>query len=57
MVTTQGNINLKVAKNIHLDATQGIYMKASEFNAEIDGNWTEKVTGTNTKTGKTINLN
>jgi len=57
VVTTQGNINLKSGKNIHLDATQGIYMKASEFNAEIDGNWTEKVTGTNTKTGKTINLN
>ena len=57
VVTTQGNINLKPGKNIHLDATQGIYMKASEFNAEVSGAWTEKVTGANTKTGKTINLN
>ena len=32
-------------------------MKASEFNAEVSGAWSEKVTGTNTKTGKTINLN
>ena len=57
VVTTQGNINLKSGKNIHMDATQGIYMKASEFNAEVSGAWTEKVTGANTKTGKTINLN
>ena len=57
VVTTQGNINLKSGKNIHMDATQGIYMKASEFNAEVSGAWTEKVQGANTKTGKTINLN
>ena len=57
VVTTQGDINLKSGKNIHLDATQGIYMKASEFNAEVSGAWTEKVQGANTKTGKTIDLN
>ena len=57
VVTTQGDINLKSGKNIHLDATQGIYMKASGFDAEVSGAWTEKVQGANTKTGKTIDLN
>ena len=29
VVTTQGDINLKSGKNIHMDATQGIYMKST----------------------------
>ena len=32
-------------------------MKGNLYSAEIDGTWLEKVTGTNTKTGKKINLN
>ena len=40
-----------------MDAAQGIYMAAQTYSAEIDGNWVEKVTGTNTKTGSKINLN
>ena len=57
LVTSEGDINLKSGKNIHMDAAQGIYMAAQTYSAEIDGNWVEKVTGTNTKTGSTINLN
>ena len=57
LVTTEGDINLKSGKSIHMDAAQGIYMAAQTLSAEIDGNWVEKVTGTNTKTGSKINLN
>ena len=55
--TADGNINLKSGKDIVMDAAQGIYMRANSYNAQIDTTWTEKVSGTNTKTGKTINLN
>ena len=41
IVTTQGNINLKSGKNIHMDAAQGIYMKSSSVDAEINGDWNE----------------
>jgi len=37
VVTRQGDINLKSGKNIHMDATQGIYMKSKLVSAEIDG--------------------
>ena len=57
LVTSEGDINLKSGKSIHMDAAQGIYMAAQVLSAEIDGNWVEKVTGTNTKTGSKINLN
>ena len=57
LVTSEGDINLKSGKSIVMDAAQGIHMAAQTYSAEIEGNWVEKVTGTNTKTGKTINLN
>ena len=57
LVTSDGNINMKSAKNIQMDAAQGVYIKAGTFSAEIDGFWLEKVVGNNTKTGKKINLN
>ena len=57
LVTTEGDINLKSGKSIVMDAAQGIHMAAQTYSAEIDGNWVEKVTGTNTKTGSKINLN
>jgi hypothetical protein len=41
IVTTQGNINLKSGKNIHMDAAQGIYMKSASVDAEINGDWNE----------------
>jgi len=56
VVTTEGDINLKSGKSIHMDAAQGIYLAAQTVSAEIDGNWVEKVSGNNTKTGKIINL-
>ena len=57
VVTNQGDINLKSGANIQLDAAQGIYLRSQTLSAEIDGNWVERVTGNNTKTGKVINLN
>ena len=70
VVTTQGNINLKSGKNIHMDATQGIYMKSSGMDVEINGQWLETTqnktesTGTHVMNateqdinGDTINLN
>ena len=55
--TADGNINMKSGRAINMEADLGIRMKAKFFSAEIQGTWDEKVTGTNTKTGKTINLN
>ena len=57
VVTTDGDINLKSGKNINIEAAQALRLKSNTLEAEVDGTWTEKVTGTNTKTGKTINLN
>ena len=57
VVTKEGDINLKAGKNINLDAAQAIRLKANRLEAEIDTTWNEKVSGDNTKTGKTINLN
>ena len=51
VVTTQGNINLKSGKNIHMDATQGIYMKSKLVSAEIDGNWVESTQNKTESTG------
>ena len=55
--TADGNINMKSGKNIHMDAAQGIFMKADSFDGEITKTWTEKVQGLNTKTGSQIRLN
>ena len=54
----KGNINLKAKGSIAIEADSGIYTKANLYKAEIgSGGWTEIVSGTNTKTGSTINLN
>ncbi len=47
----KGDINLKSGKNIHMDATQGIYMKSKLVSAEIDGNWEESTTSKTESTG------
>ena len=57
VVASDGNINMKSGKNIHMDAAQGIYMTTQQFSAEVQGSWNEKVQGTNTKTGSRIDLN
>ena len=54
VVTTQGNINLKSGKNIHMDATQGIYMKAASVDAEISGDWNETTKNKTESTGTHI---
>ena len=57
VVTSNGNINMKSAVNIRMEAAQQIKMKAQSFDAEISGTWDEIVQGINTKTGDKINLN
>ena len=52
VVTSQGNINLKSGKNIHMDATQGIYMKAASVDAEISGDWNESTKNKTESTGQ-----
>ena len=54
VVTTQGNINLKSGKNIHMDATQGIYMKAAGMDVEINGQWSETTQNKTESTGTHI---
>jgi len=41
VVTSEGDINLKSAQNIHMEATQGIYMKSTAMAIEVNGNWVE----------------
>jgi hypothetical protein len=52
VVTSQGDINLKSGKNIHMDATQGIYMKAASVDAEISGDWNESTKNKTESTGQ-----
>jgi len=52
VVTTQGNINLKSGKNIHMDATQGIYMKSAGMDVEINGQWSETTKNKTENTGR-----
>ena len=47
---------MKAERAINME-TAVVRMKTKFFEAEVDGNWDEKVTGTNTKTGSTIDLN
>jgi len=54
IVTSDGNINMKSAKNIHLEATQGIYMKSTGMDAEINGKWQETSENKTENTGTHI---
>ena len=54
VVTTQGDINLKSGKNIHMEATQGIYMKSSLMSIEVNGNWVETSQNKTESTGDHI---
>jgi hypothetical protein len=49
--TADGDINLKSAGSIRLDAAKDIRLVAQSFGADIAGTWTEKVDGFNSKTG------
>ena len=54
VVTSEGDINLKSAQNIHMDATQGIYMKSSLMKIQVDGQWTETSENKTESTGDHI---
>jgi len=54
VVTSEGDINLKSGKNIHMDATQGIYMKSASLDAEINGQWLETSKNKTQSTGAHI---
>ena len=54
VVTSQGDINLKSGKNIHMEATQGIYMKSATVDAEISGQWNESTQNKTESTGDHI---
>ena len=56
VIATQGTINMK-AEDMNIDVTKDFRVKAQSVNFEVNGSWKESVTGSNTKTGKPINLN
>ena len=49
-----GNINLKSGKNIHMEATQGIYMKSSSMSIQDDGFFEETSENKTESTGTHI---
>ena len=56
LVAGQGEINMK-AEDMNIDITKDFRVKAQSVNFEVNGSYKEIVTGSNTKTGKPINLN
>jgi hypothetical protein len=54
VVTSEGDINLKSGKNIHMEASQGIYMKSSLMAIQVDGNWVETSENKTESTGTHI---
>jgi len=54
VVTSEGDINLKSGKNIHMEASQGIYMKSSLMAIEVNGNWVETSLNKTESTGDHI---
>ena len=56
VIATQGTINMK-AEDMNIDITKDFRVKAQSVNFEVNGTYKEIVTGSNTKTGKPINLN
>jgi len=54
VVTTEGDINLKSGKNIHMEATQGVYIKSSLMAIEVNGNWVETSQNKTESTGDHI---
>jgi hypothetical protein len=57
LVTTEGDINIKSAQDVNIEAAQAFRVKANQVEAEVTQTWTERVQGVNTKTGSKINLN
>jgi len=57
LVTTEGDINIKSAQDVNIEAAQAFRVKSNTLEAEVTQTWTERVQGVNTKTGSKINLN
>jgi hypothetical protein len=57
LVTTEGDINIKSAQDVNIEAAQAFRVKSNTLDAEVTQTWTERVQGVNTKTGSKINLN
>ena len=51
-----GNINLKAGGQIALESGAGVYLRTTKVDAEVNGPWTEIVTGINKKTGSEIDM-
>ena len=51
-----GNINMKCGGSLAIDAASGIYIRTVKVDAEVNGPWTEIVTGINKKTGSEIDM-
>ena len=54
VVTSEGDVNLKSGKNIHMEATQGVYIKSSLMSIEVNGNWVETSQNKTESTGTHI---
>jgi len=54
VVTSEGDVNLKSGKNIHMEATQGVYIKSSLMAIEVNGNWVETSQNKTESTGTHI---
>ena len=57
LVTTEGDINIKSAQDVNIEAAQAFRVKSNTLDAEVTQTWTERVQGVNTKIGSKINLN
>ena len=51
-----GNINMKAGGSIAIESGAGVYLRTTKVDAEVNGPWTEIVTGINKKTGSEIDM-
>ena len=51
-----GNINMKCGGSLAIEAGSGVYLRTVKVDAEVNGPWTEIVTGINKKTGSEIDM-
>ena len=50
------NINMKCGGSMAIEAGSGVYIRTTKVDAEVNGPWTEIVTGVNKKTGSEIDM-
>ena len=51
-----GNINMKAGGTIAIESGEGVYIRTKLVDAEVNGPWTEIVSGVNKKTGSEIDM-